>query len=195
MKCILGSSSPRRSELLKMIGLTFSIEKSHYQERAFRNSEDILEYSKELALKKGQEIIGRIKTDLLLSSDTIVEIKGEVLGKPMDKDDAQAMLEKLSGSWHQVITSVAYFKNQKIDHIEAEVSKVWFKQLSADDIDHYLKNAKYLDKAGAYGIQEHGQGLAHRIEGNFSNIVGLPLNRVLDYLVKSFGPNWRRKFE
>ncbi len=195
MKFVLGSSSPRRSELLTFLGVPFIIEASQYDERAIRESEDVLEYSKELSIKKGEEILSRKKADILLCSDTIVEISGHVLGKPKDKNNAREMLKRLSGTEHQVITSIAFFKNQSLDHVIAEVSKVTFRDLSDHDIASYLENARYLDKAGAYGIQEHGQAFATKLDGNFSNVVGLPLNRVLSYLEKTFGPDWRSKFE
>ncbi len=195
MKFLLGSSSPRRAELLRMIGLPFSIEKSLYNERDINLSEDILSYSKELSVKKGEEILTRVKSDLLLTSDTIVELSGKVLGKPKDKSEARKMLRNLSGAQHQVITSFAFFKGETLDLVDTELSRVTFKELSSQDIDHYIDSASYLDKAGAYGIQDHGQAFAQNLEGNFSNVVGLPLNRVLDYLESRFGPDWRNNFE
>ncbi len=171
---ILASQSPRRKMLLEGLGLIFdvialSVDESYPKELL---AEQVPEY---LAKKKALPFLKSIqKKQIILTSDTVVILENEILGKPKNAKDAKRLLQKLSGKTHQVVTGVCLTMHgtQKVVSV---CSKVHFKTLSEDEIAYYVDNFKPLDKAGAYGIQEWiGYVAIDRIEGSYSNIVGLP---------------------
>lgn len=180
---ILASKSPRRQELLKSIGLEFHVLVKEVDER-YPDSlikEEIPVY---LAKLKAASFSGELKeNDLLITADTIVWLDGEVLGKPVDHDDARQMLQKLSGKEHQVITGVCLTSDRKQISFSS-LSNVQFKTLSDKEIDFYVANFSPLDKAGAYGIQEWiGYiGITH-IEGSFFNVMGLPIQKLYEEII------------
>jgi septum formation protein len=181
-KIILGSKSPRRQELVKHLGYPVEIQvqdiDEHYPDTL--KKQDIPEY---LAILKAEPLKSNLKEDeVLLTSDTIVLLRGEVLGKPVDADDAIRMLKKLSGNTHEVISGVALTSIDK-QHTFKHITKVTFRSLSLEEITSYVKQYQPMDKAGAYGIQEWiGYIGVTRIEGSYLNVVGLPLADVLEEL-------------
>ena len=183
-KIILASTSPRRKELLKKIGIEFEIIPPDYDENIIHKpfSYELVE---SVAEKKGLSIADKLKEDaIVISADTVVVYKNEILGKPKNYDDAFAMLYKLNGNTHIVVTSVCIFdteKNKKI--IKSNTSKVTFKNVSEIKIKDYINKFSPYDKAGAYGIQEMGENYIKEINGDYDNIVGLPtkmLKKMLD---------------
>ena len=182
-KIILGSNSPRRKQLLHDAGINFQI-------RAFPTNEnyptklkgsEITEY---LVKKKSKEFKGVKDDEIIITADTIVWAQNEHLGKPNNITEAKKFLEKLSNMKHEVITSVCFTEKEK-QTIISESTFVLFKKLSISEINYYLNNFDFLDKAGAYGIQDWiGNIGVKRIEGSYTNVVGLPVCQVIDVLQK-----------
>ena len=183
-KIILGSASPRRQELLKSLGIDFEIRVSDLKEKYPKNLKE-KEISEFLATQKSEHLSKMLKgEELLITADTIV-VKGDrVLNKPKDKLEAKEMLEFLSGDEHLVITSVC-LRDQQNQVVFSSVTKVFFKSLSAAEIDFYVKEYKPFDKAGAYGIQEWiGLVGIEKIEGSYFNVVGLPVVKLYQKLIQ-----------
>lgn len=178
MKIILASSSPRRRELLSSLGVEFEIIPSNADE-VFDKNLNVYENVEDLALKKAAEVSEKCNFDcMIIGSDTVVEIDGKVLGKPTDNEDAQNMLNLLSGREHQVITGVAIIlkSGNNIKKIKShETTQVKFKKLSENDINKYIASGEPFDKAGAYAIQGFGVTMVEKINGCYTNVVGLPL--------------------
>jgi septum formation protein len=175
---ILASKSPRRQELLRELGINFSVEISDvdesYPESLYREEIPVF-----LAELKAKPFSGKLtENDLLITADTIVWLKGEVFGKPTDKREAIEILQKLSDNEHQVISGVCLTSAKKQKSFFS-VSNVRFKILSESEINFYIDEYKPYDKAGAYGIQEWiGYiGITH-IEGSFYNVMGLPIQQL-----------------
>jgi septum formation protein len=172
---ILASQSPRRYELLKMIGLKFKVRPSHAEEINKDNLSPI-EYTLKNARIKGLEIAKKSPESLVISADTIVVHKGEILEKPEDDAHAREILKKLSGKTHEVVTGFGFTllaDNRSV--FCHEISKVTFRTLSQSEISAYINTGEPFDKAGGYGAQGAGSLLIKRIEGCFFNVVGLPL--------------------
>jgi len=175
---ILASSSPRRQELIKGLGLDFEIRikpvKEEYPDRLRH-----FEISDYLAQLKSMPFVDELTpNDILITSDTIVWHNESALGKPKDNTDAFEMLKALSGQTHEVITSVC-FKSIRAEKTINSITKVTFKSLSDEEIWYYIDNFKVLDKAGAYGIQDWiGQVGVTKIEGSYFNVMGLPVHLV-----------------
>jgi septum formation protein len=170
---ILASSSPRRRELLTQAGLTFSIISADIDETRHAN-EDPISYVKRLALEKAQAVYMMHAHAIVLGADTTVVLDGEVLNKPTDASDAARMLRALSGRLHQVYTGVALVtEGRQVQHVEE--TKVFFSAISESDLAHYITTGDSLDKAGAYGIQGYAARWITRIEGDFFNVMGLPI--------------------
>ena len=181
---ILASKSPRRQNLLKELGFNFEI-----------ITKEIAEiYPPELQKEKVAVFLSELKAsafkqglkpnDLILTSDTIVCLGDEIIGKPTDREDAIKMLGKLSGNKHEVITAVTLLSKEK-QHTFYDVTEVYFKELSAQEIEYYIDNYKPFDKAGSYGIQEWiGYIGIEKISGSYFNVMGLPVKRVYDEILK-----------
>lgn len=183
-KLILASASPRRSQLLKQIGLTFQIMPSNIDEDEIF-SHDPLVNIQEIALRKARDIATGMKNSIVIGADTQILMDDEVLGKPLDAADAASMLGKLSGRTHQAITGVALVDSEtEFEETWVEVTAVTFRQLSEDEIADYVNTGEPMDKAGAYGIQERAAAFVERIEGCYFNIVGLPLAKLAQKLRK-----------
>ena len=171
---ILGSASARRKELLKGIGLNFSIKITDKEESYPTDLKDVqivefLAKQKEKFLSKGLK-----SNDLLITADTIVSQKGEILLKPKDKNDAKNILLNLSGNSHSVITGIC-IKTLEKEVIFSTITTVHFNKLSEIEIEYYINKFKPFDKAGSYGIQEWiGYIAIAKIEGSYNNVVGLP---------------------
>lgn len=178
MGIILASKSPRRQELLHRMGVEdFSIVESHADEEL----EDQLppeQVVRRLAVRKADAVFPKARTgDIVIAADTIVTLEGTVLGKPRDNLDAFQMLSLLSGVRHQVYTGLAVYQDdQRI--VEHECTSVYFRELSGREIEGYLATGEPMDKAGAYGIQGRGSLFVERIDGDYFNVVGLPICRL-----------------
>lgn len=181
---ILGSASPRRSELLKGLDIDFRILPNNVDENypADLIGVQIPEY---LAQKKA-DAYSLNENTLLITADTIVWLNGVVYGKPTDRDDAREMLKTLSGKMHQVITGVCIKTAQKNNVFHA-TSDVYFSHFSDEEIEYYLDHYAPYDKAGSYGVQEWiGYIGVERIEGSYFNVMGLPIQRLYNEL-KNWG--------
>lgn len=176
MEIILASASPRRQELLKNIFNDFKIEPADVDETLSSdiNAEAAAEY---LACKKAKYIAEKHPEALVIGSDTTVVLNDIILGKPKDKNDARNMLNLLSGKTHKVITGVCVCKGGKT-HSFSEFTEVTFYKLSEEEINNYLKTGEWSDKAGAYGIQGKAGLFVEKINGDYNNVVGLPVSRL-----------------
>ncbi len=181
---ILASGSPRRQQFFKDLDLDFEIRLKEIEEiyPPELKAEEITNY---LAVLKASAFEGELKSnEILVTSDTIVWHNNTALGKPKDEQDAFEILKSLSNTTHEVITSVCFKTNEKAD-IMHEVTKVTFNELSDESIRYYLENYKPYDKAGAYGIQEWiGFIGVSKIEGSYANVMGMPTDKVYEYLSK-----------
>ena len=179
---ILASGSPRRQQLLKDLGISYSVNLKPVDED-FPSSLQHIEVSDYLAQLKALPFKGTLNVnDILITSDTIVWHEEKVLGKPTDFEDAFNMLKSMSGKTHEVITSVCFTTTQFEKTVNC-ITKVTFKHLSDDEISHYVDTFKPFDKAGAYGIQEWiGKMGVSKIEGSYFNVVGFPVHLVYSTL-------------
>jgi len=178
---ILASSSPRRQELLRQTGIAFEVMAPHINEDQ-RPGEAPLEYALRLAREKAQTVAQHRPLGLVLGADTIVVVDGEVLGKPVDATDAVRMLRQLSARAHQVSTAVSLALPGGGADTRSCTTQVYFRKLTEDEIQQYVAGGEPMDKAGAYAIQGGAAHWADRIEGEYSNVVGLPLSLVTDML-------------
>lgn len=183
LKLILASGSPRRQQFFKDLDLDFEIRLKEIEEiyPLELKSEEITNYLAEL---KANAFEGELQhNEILITSDTIVWHNNIALGKPKDYDDAFTILKSLSNTTHQVITSVCFKTTTKTSLIH-EITKVTFNELSDEMIHYYIENYKPFDKAGAYGIQEWiGFIGVSKIEGSYANVMGMPTDRVYNYLL------------
>ena len=185
-KIILASQSPRRKDLLKQIGLEFEIDPSNYEEDMTLKMEPnkLAEF---LSLGKAKDVAKRHKDAIIISADTIVAISGEVFGKPKTPERAKYMLEKFSGNAHSVITGFTIIDTETNKQISKSVeTKVYFKNLSEQEIKAYIATGEPLDKGGGYAIQGLAALFVEKIEGDYFNIVGLPILALTTEL-KDFG--------
>lgn len=198
---ILASASPRRRELLTQAGLTFEVRPAHIPEEPKPN-EDAIAYVVRLAREKAQAVFNEITRAgagetganepgalVVLGADTTVTVDNHILGKPEDRADAARMLRLLGGRTHRVITGVALVTAQRVE-VAAEVTGVTFRSLSEDEIAAYIATDEPMDKAGAYAIQGLAARWIPRIQGDYFNVVGLPIALVTTML-ESFGAGSR----
>jgi septum formation protein len=184
MRLVLASSSPRRRELLDAAGIAFDVHAVDVDER--READEAPEaYAERLARLKATAGAQVFPDRAVLGADTVVVVDDEVLGKPSDPADAARMLARLSGRSHDVLTAVAIAQGGRV-HSTVERTRVWFTALSDRDIEGYVASGEPLDKAGAYAIQGLASRFIPRIEGSYSNVVGLPVSRVVEML-RAFG--------
>ena len=183
-KIVLGSASPRRQELLKLLAVDFEIRLSNVDEQFDERlpTEEIAEF---LAKQKSEALKNTIRKDeILITADTIVTKEGRVLNKPNNEKEAFEMLSFLSNDSHEVITGVCISSAEKSISYSVN-TKVFFKKLSAEEINFYIKNYKPFDKAGAYGIQEWiGLIGIEEIQGSYFNVVGLPMQKLYQNLIQ-----------
>jgi septum formation protein len=177
-KLLLASSSPRRSEILRLVGWPFQKVAVEVDE-SLRNGEAPDVYVERLALAKAQDAATRHANDLILAADTTVVIDKQILGKPIDADEARRMLQALQGRWHQVLTGVALVTNES-SQVAHEVTGVRFAAMSEAEIDWYAASGEPLDKAGAYAIQGQGARFIKEIKGDYFNVMGLPVRLVYE---------------
>jgi septum formation protein len=175
----LASGSPRRRQLLEMLGIPVRVVPSNLPE-VRRPAETPVDYVERLAREKALSVPG----DLVLGADTTVVVRDEVLEKPSDAADALRMLRKLQGRTHQVVTSVALVAGEAV-HQATDVTSVAFRRLTDEFLEAYVATGEPMDKAGAYGIQGYGAALVQRIEGDFFSVMGLPIRLVLELLERA----------
>jgi septum formation protein len=178
---ILASSSPRRQELLREAGIPFHVHAAHIDEEQVPG-EQPLDYALRLSREKAEAVAAHYPHSHVLGADTIVVIDGEVLGKPKDQADAARMLHRLSGRGHEVITAVSLVMPGASTDTRASTTKVDFRELTEREIQQYVASGEPMDKAGAYAIQGGAALWAYRMEGEYSNVVGLPLSLVTEML-------------
>src|SRR4051812_2709854 len=183
-RVILASQSPRRRELLTLVGIAHEVQPADIDE-SYLAGEKPAAHAERLARGKCAVIAERAPDALVIGSDTIVVVDGDVLGKPANESDAAHMLRRLSGRSHIVVTAVAVAWRGETRSAVEEVN-VTFPSLSDDDIAAYIATREPMDKAGAYGIQGYGATIVERVDGDYFAVVGLPLNR-LTRLLESLG--------
>jgi septum formation protein len=178
---ILASSSPRRRELLTMIGLDYIIETSGAEE-VQPHGLSPTEFVKTLALQKAQPVADLHPNDCVIGADTIVYLDGDILGKPNSPEMAKAYLTRMQGRSHVVYTGVAVLKNGRADVRHCETT-VTFAPMTHLEIESYVATGEPLDKAGAYGVQGPGGVFVERIDGNYFNVIGMPLPMLYQMLI------------
>ena len=183
---ILASKSPRRQELLKLMGFEFQVVLREVDE-SYPPGLSASEIAVYISEKKAKAFDLLIENEIVITADTIVSLDGRILGKPENEDHAFEILSALSGKKHDVITGVSLLKNHKVTSFY-ELTEVFFKELSAEQIHYYIDTCQPMDKAGAYGIQEWiGLVAVENIKGSYSNVVGLPTHRLYSELFKLVG--------
>lgn len=187
MKIILASQSPRRKELLSLMGLNFEC-KPRDKEEDMSQKMSIRKLSESLALQKAQDIFNQTNGNrVIIGSDSMVFLKGKIFGKPKSDDEAFQMLKTLSNNWHNVITSLCVLieKDGKTkQYLTHEITKVKFMKLSDQMIFDYLKTGEHKDKAGAYALQGKSGKFVEKIHGNMSTVIGLPTCKLFKILTK-----------
>lgn len=182
-KLILASSSPRRIELLSKLGIDFEVIPSNVEEPIPLLGEDPISFAKRVSKIKADRVSQLLKEGIILGTDTIVELSGIILGKPVDRNSAKDMLKLLSGRIHRVITGFTIIDSRDKRFIsDAVITAVKFRRLREEDIEDYLEKGEYMDKAGAYAIQGYGSNFIEYIKGCYYNVMGLPLERVTGVL-------------
>jgi septum formation protein len=187
-RVVLASSSPRRRQLLDLIGITHEVRPPNIDE-TMRPRENPRRHAERLAREKATAVATRDPDLITIAADTIVVINRKVLGKPKDTDDAARMLALLSGREHVVTTAVAVSRGKKLRSAVEEV-RVKFRRLRDDEIEAYIATGEPMDKAGAYGIQGYGATIVERIEGDYFAVMGLPVVRLIG-LLRDVGVRYR----
>lgn len=184
---ILASASPRRKEILERAGISFTIMQPDEKESNFSNL-SVSKLVKALAKEKAQNVVNKIDRDcLVLGADTLVYLKGKILGKPSSIQDAYAMLESLSGRTHTVISGVCLLTKEGFERVFTVKTKVKFMKLSKKDIEDYIATKEPFDKAGGYGIQGYASKFIKKIKGDYYNVMGLPLSSVYSVIKEIYG--------
>lgn len=188
MKIVLASASPRRRELLEQIGLEFEIKISNVEEKSTATTPWRL--VEELSSQKAEAVLKSLEPNgedvLIIGADTVVSVGNSILGKPADESEAEDMLHRLSGGTHQVYTGVTLFYRPAFSQLDTDVriktfheaTKVHFYPMTEEEISFYIATGEPLDKAGAYGIQGLFARYVRGIEGDYGNVVGLPVGRL-----------------
>ncbi|MCT4508339.1 MAG: Maf family protein [Tepidibacter sp.] len=190
MNIVLASASPRRKEILFNLNLDFEIMKSDIDE--FINDRDTPEaIAMSLSFQKAMDIANKTsRNSVVIGADTIVVLDEEILGKPKNEQEAFDTLNRLSGKYHKVITGISILNiedNKKI--VDYEVTKVKMREFSEDEIKRYIKTTEPMDKAGSYGIQGYGSLFIEKIDGDYFNVVGLPVSKLGQILYRHFNVN------
>jgi len=177
-KLILASGSPRRAEILNFVGWEFEKRVADIDETEFLN-ESPTDYVQRLAREKAETVAAHYENGLVLGADTIVVIDEQIIGKPKDLLDARRMLKLLSGRWHEVLTGVAIVEAQSPKSVvEIQRTQVKFIEMTDEEIAFLLEKGKPLDKAGAYAVQAQAALFIEEMQGDYWNVVGLPINLV-----------------
>lgn len=199
---VLGSQSPRRKELLSWLNIPFKIFTADLDEVSCE--QDAAKFAMDIAYQKGLAVfdkseVQKLTNPFIISSDTIVVLDNKIYGKPKDRQDAKLILSELSGKTHEVITGVSFIfigrDGKRKEHYFYDSTNVTFNVITPHLMENYLDTKDSLDKAGAYGIQGPSLTFISKINGSYSNVVGFPLDRVVDELGIVIGENWREFFE
>jgi septum formation protein len=182
---LLASSSPRRAEILTAVGWPFAVVPGSVDETR-HSGEEAVDYVKRLARAKAAAGAATQSAGLVLGADTVVVVAGQILGQPRDEDDARRMLKLLSGCWHEVMTGISLIRaGQKdpvaVDHV---VTRVRFSLLSQAEIEWYVTTGEPMGKAGAYAIQGQAALFIKEVQGDYFNIVGLPVRRIYELVTR-----------
>ena len=183
-KIILASQSPRRAEILRMIGVSFKVESSNVHEdinQKIKQNEIAINLSK----AKAKKIAHKYPDKIIIGADTVVVFNKKIFGKPNDKNESKKMLKALSGNCHEVITGVTIM-NEKSGIVKtfSETTKVFVQKIPTKQIEFYVNNYNTLDKAGSYGIQEWFSVWIEKINGCYYNVMGLPVHKLYRHLVE-----------
>lgn len=181
---ILASASPRRKEILENFGFSFKTITKSVEETSYKDT--IEERIKEIAEKKARAVAEEFPNENVVGADTMVILDKKILGKPHNKEEAFCMLKSLSGKTHEVITAFSIINiNKNVVYSDFEVTKVFFKDLSDEEINWYIDTKEPMDKAGAYGIQGKGALFVEKIEGDFFSVMGFPIGKFVRFLSKN----------
>ncbi len=185
---ILASASERRRELLKKAGYKFQVIPSTVDESAFSsNGISTADYTKNLALAKAKDVADRYPELLVMGADTIADFNGEIIGKASDDKEAEIIIRKLFSSPHKIITGIALVrKSDRFEMIQSDTTIVYPRKMTEEQIASHIQGRTWQGKAGAYGIQEGGDKFIEKIEGSFTNVMGLPMELVEKMLKDSF---------
>ncbi|MDQ2974651.1 MAG: Maf family protein [Acidobacteriota bacterium] len=180
-RLVLASKSPRRAEILRAVGWEFQVMAADIDETRIA-SEDAVSYVKRLAQTKAETVARKIQAGTVLGADTVVVIAGAILGQPRDDEDARRMLKLLNGNWHEVLTGVALACAGQTfpTSVDYETTRVRFAEMSDEEIDGYVSTGESRGKAGAYGIQGRAALFIEEIQGDYFNVVGLPIRLVYE---------------
>ena len=186
MKLILASQSPRRQELLKLFRRPFTVEVADVDEKMDDSQPAFSEVAR--VSRRKAEAVAREREDVVIAADTIVVCDGQILGKPKSTEHAVQMLTMLSGRAHQVMTGLTVVRGNAVVNC-TEVTDLWFRKLSRKEIEDYVATGEPMDKAGAYGIQGGAALFVQRLEGDYYNVMGLPVCRLWQMLGQ-IAPEW-----
>lgn len=185
-KIVLASSSPRRKELLAITGLSFSVDPSSYEEVLLPGMNPRF-LARRLSSEKAKTVAKKYLNALIIAADTFIVYRDDLMGKPHTKKEAIRMLGLLNGRAHSVVTGLTIIDTETGKSVSRSVeTKVWFRKLTKKEILSYVKTGEPLDKAGAYAIQGLGSLIVEKIEGDYFNVIGLPLSALAEAL-KKFG--------
>jgi septum formation protein len=183
LRVILASASPRRRELLSLIGIEHEVMPANIDE-TLTSGESAVAHAERLALEKAHVIARQAPEAVVIGADTIVVVDGDILGKPRDRVEAAAMLRRLSGRGHRVHTAVAVVAGQRAESAVESVN-VAFRALTDEEIAAYIATGEPMDKAGAYGIQGYGATIVERVDGDYFSVMGLGLRRLIELLERA----------
>jgi len=181
MRLVLASTSPRRRQILALLGVPFEVIAPEFEERISAHlpaDQEVLEF----ALGKAQSVATKHPGSIVIGSDTMIELSGEKIGKPADREDARRILRALSGKTHRIFTSVALVDSGERGIMNVETVSVEMRRYTEEEIENYLRSGESDDKAGAYSIQGQGSDLIKSICGDYLAAVGMPLRRIALYL-------------
>jgi len=174
---ILASASPRRKQLLAEAGYKFTVVRPDIEESAFpAKGIEACEYAERLALAKAKNVAQKHPDSLVIGADTVVDLEGQIIGKPIDAKEAEQITKKLFSKPHKVITGIAIVRlSDGIELSQSDTTTVYPKRLTSEQIAEHIENESWRDKAGAYAIKENGDEFVERIEGSLTNVMGLPM--------------------
>ena len=179
---ILASASPRRRELLRLVGIAHEVEPADIGESVLPG-ESPAPHAERLARAKAHAMAERHPHAVVIAADTIVVVDGDILGKPRDGEQAAAMLRRLSGREHTVFTAIAVARDARTESAVEDV-RVTFRQITDEEIEEYIATGEPMDKAGAYGIQGYGATIVERVDGDYFSVMGLGLRRLVELLAR-----------
>lgn len=189
-KLILASGSPRRAEILNSVGWKFTKDSADIDETEMPD-EKPEDYVRRLAREKAEAVAAKYSDAIVLGADTTVVIDNQIIGKPVDLEEARRMIKMLSGNWHEVLTGVALVQvtnyELQITNVVIQKTRVKFVEMSDEEIEFLVQFGEPLDKAGAYAVQAQAALFIEKIEGDYWNVVGLPINLVYESFKKIMG--------